>query len=134
MIFIASGTSMASNTSTASTTSVVSMTFSASFHQKNTELDVSINSGTKMTFSGLLMWVGLSKTHYFIDFWHHLFWRLWRTGMLLSTKSKGDKSNAPYSEFPNYLQTKSNLHISIRQSQVHYIKTRWETLYIPNCC
>ena len=40
--------------------------------------------------------------------------------MLLSTKSKGDKSNAPYSGFPNYLQTISNLHISIHHSQIHY--------------
>ena len=29
--------------------------------------------------------------------------------MLLLTKSKGHKSNSPYSEFPNYLQTKSFL-------------------------
>jgi hypothetical protein len=49
--------------------------------------------------------------------------------MLLLTKSKGHKSNAPYSGFPNHLQTKSNHHISICQSQIHYIKSRWETLY-----
>ena len=36
--------------------------------KKNTELDVSINPGIKMSYSGLLMWVGLSKIHYFIDF------------------------------------------------------------------
>ena len=47
--------------------------------------------------------------------------RLWRTGMLLLTKSKGHKLNAPYSEFPNHFQTKSNLHISICQSQIHYV-------------
>ena len=69
----------------------------------------------------------MSKIYYFIDFWHHFFGRLWRTGMLLSTKLNGDKSNAPYSGFPNYLQTKSNLHISLCQS-LHYIKTRLETL------
>ena len=45
--------------------------------------------------------------------------RLWRTGMLLLTKSKDRKSNSHYSGFPNYLQTKSNLHISICQSQIH---------------
>jgi hypothetical protein len=45
------------------------MTSSASFNQKKTtELDVSIHPGTKMSYSGQLMWVGLSKTHYFIDF------------------------------------------------------------------
>ena len=56
--------------------------------------------------------------------------RLWRTGMLLLTKSKGHKSNSPYSGLPNHLQTKSNLHISIRQSQIHCIKCKWETLYV----
>ena len=50
--------------------------------------------------------------------------------MLLLTKSKGHKSNSPYSGFPNHLQTKSNLHISICQSQILCIKSRWETLYL----
>ena len=85
-------------------------------------------TGTKMTYSGLIMWVGSSKIHYLLDFWHPFLWRLWRTGMLLLTKSKGHKSNSPYSGFPNHLQTKSNLHISIRQSQIHCIKSIWETL------
>ena len=49
--------------------------------------------------------------------------RLWRTGMLLLTKSKGHTSNFHYSGFPNHLQTKSNLHISIRQSQILCVKT-----------
>ena len=39
--------------------------------------------------------------------------------MLLLTKSKGHKSNAPYSGFPNLFQSKSNLHISIHQNQVY---------------
>jgi hypothetical protein len=51
-------------------------------------------------------------------FWHPFVWRLWRTGMLLLTKSKGHTSNFHYSGFPNQLQTKSNLHISIPQSQI----------------
>ena len=55
-------------TSTASTTLVASLTSPASIHQKITEIDVSINPGTKMSYSGLLMWLGLSKIHYFIDF------------------------------------------------------------------
>ena len=45
--------------------------------------------------------------------------RLWRTRMLFLSKSKGHKSKAPYSGFPNHLQTKSNLHISICQNQIH---------------
>ena len=50
--------------------------------------------------------------------------RLWRTGMLFLTNSKGHMSNAPNSGFPNHLQTKSNLHISIRQSQIHNVESR----------
>jgi hypothetical protein len=46
--------------------------------KKLTELDVSINPDTKMTYPGLLMWNGSSKTHYFIGFWHSFSWRLWR--------------------------------------------------------
>ena len=76
------------------------------------------------------MWDGSSKAQYFIDFWHISFWRLWRTGVLLLTKSKGHKSNSPYSWLPNHLQIKSNLHISIRQSHIHCIKSKWETLYV----
>ena len=85
-----------------------------------------------MTFSGLLMFDGSFKIHYFIDFWHLFFWRLWRTGKFLLTKSKGHRSNSHYSGFPNYLQTKSNLYISICQSQIHYIKSKWGTLYLKN--
>ena len=50
---------------------------------------------------------------------HPFSWRLWRTGMLLMTKLKDHRSNFHYSEFPNHLLTKSNLHISICQSQIH---------------
>ena len=34
-----------------------------------TELDVFINPGTRVAYSGLLMWDRSSKVHYFIDFW-----------------------------------------------------------------
>ena len=46
-----------------------------------------------MTNPGLSMWNGSSKILYFMDFWHSFCWRLWRPWMLLSTKSKGHKSN-----------------------------------------
>ena len=49
--------------------------------------------GNKMTYPGLPMWNGSSKILYFIDFGHSFCWRLWRPWMLLSTKSKGHKSN-----------------------------------------
>ena len=47
------------------------MSSSASFHQKNIDLDVSINHGTQLTFFGLLMFK--SKIHFFIEFWHPFF-------------------------------------------------------------
>jgi hypothetical protein len=37
--------------------------------KKITELDVSTNPGTKMTYPGLSIWDGSSKIHFFIDFW-----------------------------------------------------------------
>ena len=46
-----------------------------------------------MSYHGLSMWNGSSKIHYFIDIWNSFCWRLWRPWMLLSTKSKGHKSN-----------------------------------------
>ena len=52
--------------------------------------------------------------------WHPFLWRLWRTGILLLTKSKGHKSNVHCPGFPNYPQTKSSLHISICQSKLKH--------------
>ena len=86
VISLASETSVASMNSTASTTSLASMTSSASFHQKDYW---TLCFHQPWHQNDLLMWDGSSKTQYFIDFWHILFWRLWRTGMLLLTKSKG---------------------------------------------
>ena len=51
-----------------------------------------------MTYPGLSMWNGSSKLYYFMDFWHSFCWRLWRPWMVLSTKSKGHKSNFRMSE------------------------------------
>jgi hypothetical protein len=84
-------------TSTASTTSVASMNSTASFHQKNTELYVSINPDTKMTYLGLLMWDGSSKIHYFIDFWHPFSWRLWRARNVKKIKTDELGINEPIS-------------------------------------
>ena len=80
------------------------------FIKKITEFDVSINPGTKLTYSVFLMWDRSSKSHYFIDFGHPFFWRLWRTGMLLLTKSKGPKQDSKTT-----FKTKSKLHISTCQ-------------------
>ena len=86
------------------------------FFKKLTELDVSINPSTKMTYPGLLMWDGPSKLNYFIDFWHSFCWRLWRPWILLQTKSKGLNSNAitlgtcwkPWTVF-KFIRTYSNI-------------------------
>jgi hypothetical protein len=40
------------------------------FTKEITEFYVSINHSTKMSYPGLSMWNGSSKTHYFIDIWH----------------------------------------------------------------
>jgi hypothetical protein len=65
--------------------------------KKNTELDVSINPGTKMTYSGLLMWDGSSKIHCFIDFWQPFSWRLWRARNIKKIKTEELGINAPIS-------------------------------------
>ena len=99
------------------------------FLSKNLELNVFINPSTKMTYPDLSMWNGSSKIHYFIDFWHSFCWSLWRPCMLLLTKSKGHMSNVHYSGFPQHLQTKSNLHISISQSKLKHKYLPLDTLY-----
>ena len=65
------------------------------FIKKLTELDVSFNSGTKLTYPGLSMWNESPKIPYFIDYWHFFCWRLWRPWMLILIKSKDHKSNVP---------------------------------------
>ena len=55
-----------------------------------------------------------------VKFCHPSDLRLWRTGMLLLTKTKGHMSNVHYSGFPKHLQTKSNLHISISQNKLKH--------------
>ena len=55
-------------TSAASTNSVASMTFTASFHQKNTDTDGWIIPGTKMTNStGPFLWNGSSNIQFFTE-------------------------------------------------------------------
>ncbi len=119
VIFLASEIPVASMASAASTTSVASMASSASFHQKSYCL-LCFHQPWQLNdiFWFLNVW-WIIKNSLFIDFWCLFFWRLWRTGKLLLTKLKGHRSNFHYSEFPNNLQTESNLHISICQNQIH---------------
>ena len=65
-----------------------------------------------------------------MKFCHSSDLRLWRTGMLLFTKTKGHMSNVHYSGFPKHLQTKSNLHISISQSKLKHKCLPLDTLYV----
>ena len=91
------------------------------FIKKLGELDDSINPSTKMTYPGLSMWNGSSKIHYFIDFWHSFYLRLWRPCVLFSTKAKGHKSIAikletcwkPWNNF-KFIRTYSNIEESYR--------------------
>ena len=78
------------------------------------------------------MWDGSSNSPSFIDFWHPFCQRLWRTGMLLLTKLKGLKSNVRYSRYPNHLQSKSSLHISILQSKLKHKCLPLDTLQLQS--
>ena len=57
------------------------------FTKKFTELDIFINSDTKMTYPGLLMWDGSSKIYCLIDFWYPFSWRLWRAHNIKKIKT-----------------------------------------------
>ena len=65
-----------------------------------------------------------------VKFCHPSDLRLWRTGMLLLTKTKGNMVNVHYSGFAKHLQTKSNLHISISQSKLKHKCLPLDTLYV----
>ena len=107
----------ASMTSAASTASVASMTLTASFHQKNTDSDGQIIPGTNMTNTGPFSWNGLSKMQFFTDIWYPFCRRLLRPADVTFLKNSCCTQKFPISAFQNHLQTKSNLHIFIRQSQ-----------------
>ena len=59
---------------------------------------------SKMTYPSHWMWDESSKIHFFIDFWHSSFWRLWRT------KLKGHMSNFQYSGPQKAQNSKSRSH------------------------
>ena len=63
------------------------------FLKKLTELDVSINPCTKMVAQ---CGKNHQKSTIFLSFGHPSELRLWRTGMLFLTKSKGQQSNVHY--------------------------------------
>ena len=94
------------------------------------ELDVFINPSTKMTYSGLSMWNGSSKIHYFMDFWPSFCWRLWRPWMLLSTKSKGHKSKFRISWMYKYHFYELKVHFWWLNKRFFWCRSSLNTLYI----
>ena len=87
-----------------------------------------------MTNPGLSMWNGSSKTLYFMDFWHSFCWRPW---MLLSTKSKGHKSNVRISWMYRFCFYDLKVHFWWPNKCLKYIISSLNTLYylvVLNLC
>ena len=62
---------------------------------------------------------------------HQLFCRtLLRPAYAMLLKTGWWNSNVQPSECQNHLQTKYNLHISIRQTQITFVSSLWNTLYV----
>ena len=100
------------------------------FIKKLTELYVSISPDTQITYPSLLMWDGSSKIHFFIDFWHPLSWRQWRTGMLLLTKLKGHWSNFHYSGHQKAQLDDPEFKIQVTRGVQKHTELCWNTLYL----
>ena len=83
-----------------------------------------------MTYPGLAMWNGSSKIQYFIDIWNSFCWRLWRPWMLLSTKSKGHKSNFRISGMYRFCFYDLNVHFWWPDKCSKHQILRLNTLYI----
>ena len=86
--------------------------------------------GTKMTNTGPFLWNGSSKTKLFTDIWYSFCRRLLRLADVIFLKNGCGTQKFPISAFQNHLQTKSNLHIFIRQSQFISAISMWDTLYV----
>ena len=84
----------------------------------------------KMTNTGPFLWNGSSKIQIFTDIWYLFCWRLLRPTYATFLKTGWWNSNSLTSEIYRYLQTKSNLHISICQSHFKRNISMWNTLYV----
>ena len=80
-----------------------------------------------MTNTGPFSWNGLSK--FFTDIWYPFCRRLLRPADVTFSNNCYCTHKFPISAFQNHLQTKSNLHIFIRQSQFIKSISKWDTLY-----
>ena len=117
-----------------STASVASMTSIASFHQKTSWVDIFINHDTKMTYPGFLMWDGSLKIHYFVDFWHFFYWRLWRPRIIKKIKTDELGINAPNLWTCRIQKTCKNQYLYAHQSSITYHSLLWDTLYYSYLC
>ena len=82
-----------------------------------------------MTYPGLSVCNGSSKIHNFRDFWHSFCWRLWRPWMLLSTISKGHKSNLCISWMYRSCFYELEVHFWWPNKCLKYIISSLNTLY-----
>jgi hypothetical protein len=92
------------------------------FLKKNPDTDGWNIPGTKRTNTGPFLWNGSSKIQFFTDIWYSFCQRLLRVQpMILFWKTCWWNSNVRKSECQNHLQTKYNLHNSIRQIQITFL-------------
>ena len=73
----------------------------------------------KITNNCNCLWNASSKIQFFTNIWHPFWGGPLRLHLVKKFSNGGLGIKFHYSGFPNYLQTKSNLHISICQSQIH---------------
>ena len=137
VIFRALETSAASLTSAASATSLASTASTALFPQKKLpDPDGLIINDMKMTNTGPFLWNESSKIQIFPNICFLFCRRLLRPKYVTFLKTGWWNSNSPISGIYWYLQTKSNLHISIHQRQFKIYTLPWGTLYhtynLPN--
>ena len=98
------------------------------FIKKLTEHDVAINLATKWPILVSQCGMNQQKSTILWIFCHSCCWRLWRPWMLLSTKSKGHKSNVRISSMYRYSFYNLEVHISICQTQITFVSSLWDTL------
>jgi hypothetical protein len=85
---------------------------------------------SKITRTGPFLWNGSSKIQIFTDIWYLFCCRLLRPTYATFLKTGWWNSNSLTSGIYRYLQTKSNLHISICQSHFKRNISMWNTLYM----
>ena len=98
--------------------------------KKLPDSDGLIIRGTKMTNTGPFLWNGSSWIQFFTDIWYPFCWRPLRPAHSTLLKNGCGAQKFSISALQNHLQTKSNLHIFIRQSPFIKSISIWDTLYL----